>query len=213
MRAETRQEFIPFMSRHEPLVPWMYLNPQGQVVVGLSACLLEPIDRALQLPWQRRDLPGEVGMNEISADWVRVKKNRLLAHKGPGGSAPYTQLLLSQHGLEDLILGRMDAVELMVIRPSFRTWEQWPWQAQLAALSMGWLEPNLPEIFPKWSKAARNHNWKVCAQQCSFATANRPELVARNWAHRKLFVDAMSMSTKDDGTEAKGKAIDDATGT
>lgn len=196
MRPIVKSEFIPFVTRFEPLIPWMSMNSDGQVVVGLG-CPLEPIDQALKLPWSRRDGTEEISANEISGDWVRIKKNRLLAHKGPAGAAPYTNLMLTPKGLEQVVLARLDAIELMTVAPTFRTWEEWPADAQLATLSMAWVDYNLPEHFPKWVKAAKNHNWKRAAEQCSFATARRRDLIARNWAHRRLFVAAITTEDPD----------------
>jgi hypothetical protein len=193
VRIAVRACFIQFVTRFQSLTPWMYLDRQGQVVVALD-CLIEPIDCALSLDWIHRDGSGNVQVNEIGADWTRVKRNRILAHKGPGGAAPYTNILLSAKGLEEIVLGRLDAIEQMIARPQWRTWDQWPADVQLATLSMAWEEPNLPEVFPRLSKSLRNHNWSKCVQQCCFSTARRPDLVPRNWAHRRLFAAAAELT-------------------
>lgn len=199
MRIVVREQFIPFATRFESLIPWMYLNKDGQVVVGLG-CLIEPIDRALALPWTTREGEAVSDQNLIGSDWIRIKRNRMLAHAGHARAASYTNLLLTQAGLEKVVLDRLDAIESFVIRPTFRTWDDWPADAQLATLSMGWIDPNLPEVFPKWRKAARNHNWRICAQQCSFATERRADLVPRNHAHRRLFEAAAALTSSDDPT-------------
>ncbi len=197
MRRVVRDNFIPFVTRFEALTPWMHLDRQGQVVIGLG-CSLEPLDRALSLDWQHRDGSGNVTVNEIGADWARIKRNRILAHKGPAGAAPYTNLLLSAKGLEDIVLGRLDAIEQIIARPTWRTWDLWPADAQLATVSMLWIEPNLPDVFPRLTKSLRNHNWSKAIQQCCFATVRRPDLVARNWAHRRLFSAAAELTSNDE---------------
>jgi hypothetical protein len=197
MRSAVREQFMPFATRFESLIPWMHLNKQGEVVIALG-CLLEPIDRALALPWTTRDGVEVSEQNLIGADWIRIKRNRMLAHAGPARAASYTNLLLTQAGLEKVVLDRLDAIESFIIRPTFRTWDDWPADSQLATLSMAWIDPNLPEVFPKWKKAARNHNWRICSQQCCFATTRRPELAARNYAHRRMFEAAARIASQDD---------------
>jgi hypothetical protein len=194
MQPLVRDEFIAFASRFEPLCGWMYLNKMGEVVTALG-CVLEPLDVALVLPWTDRSGQPLADANLIAGDWIRVKKNRLLAHRGPAAAAPFTNLLLSQSGIEQLILSRLDGIEATILKPQFRTWQEWPAPAQLAAASMAWIEPKLNEVFPRWSRAARNHNWRVCARECMFSTARRSDLIARNHAHRGLFESAAECVT------------------
>lgn len=189
MRPLVREQFIAFLSSFEPLCHWMHLDRSGQVVVG-PCCSLEPLDRALNLQWTDRQGRPISDANLIASDWVRVKRNRLLAHQGAARAAPFTNLLLSPPALEHLILGRLDVLEKGIIVPLFRTWEDWPAPAQLATLSMAWIDRNIADTFPRWQRAARNHTWRTCARECNFATTGRPELVARNHASQRLFEQA-----------------------
>ncbi len=189
MRESVKQGFLPFATRFDPLVSWMYLNRAGNVVTALG-CSLEPITLALELPWVLRDGKQPAEENHIAGDWLRIKRNRILAHKGPTGSAPYTNVELTQEGIERLVIKRLYELEQRFADAGFVDFDDWPADVQLAGLSMAWLDADLFEHFPKWSKAMKQGAWRLGAKECFFRTTHHHELVGRNWAHRKLLLSA-----------------------
>jgi hypothetical protein len=131
MKPSVRKVFIGFVSNFDPPVSWMYLDSGGRVRTGID-CNLEPIDKALVLSWTNRIDGHEADHNEISTDWVRVKKNRLLAHQGPARAQFVTNLELTGDGLEKLVNAELDAYESQVgqILPG-QDWETYPANVQL----------------------------------------------------------------------------------
>lgn len=200
MRESVKSGYLAFATRFDPLVAWMYLNRSGNVVTALG-CSLEPITVALALPWVLRENKQAAEPNHISGDWMRIKRNRILTHKGPTGSAPYTNVELTPEGVERLVIKRLYELEQSFADAGFSEFDEWPADVQLAALSMRWLDENLFVHFPKWAKAMKQGAWRLAAKECFFNTTQHHELVGRNWAHRKLLLSAaMADMPKEDLT-------------
>lgn len=199
MRESVRAIFLEFASRYTACVPWMYLDQQGMVRTGVGA-KLEPIDRALALPWCDKNDGRKAEVNEISTDWVRVKKNRLLAHQGPNRARFVTQLELGKEGLEQATNAQLNEYEQQVQTMSLPHWAEFPANVQLALLSMVWTTggvgsflvgfPTLgtePMVWAKFLEAMREGNWAQAGEHCFLDERNAPKLKPLNWAHRKLF--------------------------
>lgn len=193
MRTVVRNIFLEFVTRYTQCVGWMYLDPQGMVRTGIGS-LLEPIDRALVLPWVSKDDGRKGELNEISADWVRVKKNRLLAHQQPHRARFVTQLELGKAGLEQVTFAQLDAyeLELAAIFPH-EAWEEYPANVQLVVMSMVWELRGVGELAGTWTpslagfaKAIREEAWATAAEHCFLDDRTDPSRKPRNWAHRKL---------------------------
>ena len=194
MKQSVRDVFVEFSTKFDSCVPWMYLDREGMVRAGIG-CLLEPIDRAFGLPWVHKDDGHNAEMNEISSDWVRVKKNRLLAHQGSSRARFYTSLELTKEGVEKLTFGRIDAHEAYLIAHVFPAFEGYPADAQLAILSMLWALGDPLQLKPSFVKAVLEEAWTVAAEECFLSETLMPERKPRNWAGRKLLVVAATTET------------------
>jgi hypothetical protein len=134
-------------------------------------------------------------LNEISSDWVRVKKNRLLAHQGPARARFHTSLELTKEGVEKLTFGRIEAHEAYLVAHTFPSFEGYPADAQLAILSILWTLGDPSQLKPSFVKAILEECWTVAAEECFLSETNAPERKPRNWANRKLLVIAATTET------------------
>jgi len=206
-----REVFVKFSSEFDPPILWMYLDRAGLVRTGID-CLLEPIDKALIVSWTSRNDGHKAEPNEISADWVRVKKNRLLAHHGPARAQFMTNLDLSSEGIEQLVKGQLDAYESDVgqILPE-QDWEAYPANVQLVMLSMLWVTGGANQFIAGWRPdsgvnaegtrwarfltAMRESAWTTAAEHCFLDDSRNARIQPRNWAHRKLLKAAATTET------------------
>lgn len=194
MRESVHNVFVEFSTRYDSCVPWMHLDREGMVRAGIN-CLIEPIDHAFGVPWVSKDDEHRAEINEISADWVRVKKNRLLAHAGPARARFYTNLELTKEGIEQLTFKRIEAHEAYLIAHTFPDFEAYPANAQLAILSAVWALQDPAQLKPLFVKAVLEEAWTVAAEECFLPETLMPERKPRNWANRKLLVAAATDET------------------
>lgn len=199
MKQSVREVFIEFSTKFDSCVPWMHLDREGMVRAGIS-CLVDPIDHAFGVPWVHKDDGHKAEMNEISSDWVRVKKNRLLVHQGPGRARFYTSLELTKEGVEKLTFGRLEAHEVYLVAHVFPGFEGYPADAQLAILSVVWALGDPAQLKASFSKAVLEEAWTVAAEECFLPETNAPERKPRNWANRKLLAMAATTETPDEVT-------------
>ncbi|MFA5053871.1 MAG: hypothetical protein WC565_07420 [Parcubacteria group bacterium] len=189
MRPSVRAVFVEFSTKFDSCVPWMHLDREGMVRAGIG-CLVDPIDHAFAVPWVHKDDAHKAEINEISSDWVRVKKNRLLAHTGPARARFYTSLELTKEGVDKLAFGRLEALEAHLLAHVFPAFEGYPADAQLAILSAVWALGGPEQLKLAFSKAIIEEAWTVAAEECFLSETLAPERKPRNWANRKLLVTA-----------------------
>lgn len=196
MKQSVREVFVEFSTKFDQCVPWMHLDREGMVRAGIG-CLVDPIDLAFGLPWVSKDDGHKAELNEISSDWVRVKKNRLLAHQGPARARFVTSLELTKEGVEKLTFGRLDVLEAFILL-TFPSFGSYPADAQLAILSMVWTLGSVSQLKPSFAKAVLEEAWTVAAEECFLSETNMPERKPRNWANRKLLATAATTETPDE---------------
>lgn len=194
MRQSVRDIFLEFSTRYTACVPWMYLDSQGMVRTAIH-CSLEPIDNAFALPWVSKDDGRKSELNEVSADWVRVKKQRNLVHLGPNRARFIAQLELTKDGIELATNRQLDAYlrEIVTVFPT-EAWESYPANVQLAIMSMVWMlggtsqlgfNPSQPNLY-HFVRAIHERAWASAAENCFLDETQDPKLKPRNWANRKL---------------------------
>jgi len=186
-KEAVRAVFLEFSTKFEGAIPWIYLDVKGFATVGLG-CLLEPAGLAQSLPFVIRGTDTKATPDQITRDWVTVKRNRLLAHQGAQRARFYTDLDLPKEGIEQLAWHRLHLNEHYLLEHAFPMFGDFPADAQLAIHSMSWAcGAGFPEFFPKFTRAAQARDWVTCAKECKIRETNNPGLKPRNWANRKLF--------------------------
>ncbi len=72
MHASVRNMLIPFLKHYEGEINFMYLDVKGFVTIGIGN-LIDPVDKALTLPFRHKDRRTLVSKEEIKAEWLQVK--------------------------------------------------------------------------------------------------------------------------------------------
>jgi GH24 family phage-related lysozyme (muramidase) len=168
----------------EGTVPWMYLDVNGYVTVGIGNLLASP-HVATTLVWDRRGGGVEPDEVEVVDEWERV-------HRAVRGlpAIQYKRLTtmeLHPSEIARLFGRRVDEFETS-LQHLFPGFAGWPEPAQLATLDMAFNlgAGALPRDWPNLTAALRAQDWRAAAAQ-SHRPQSRP---ARNAAVLELFVDA-----------------------
>jgi hypothetical protein len=208
VRDVVREAFVPFTIPLEGAlgggyigIPWMYQDVKGLVSSGLGN-LLDPVSLAIGLPWIRLD--GTPATREdIVAEWMRIKnlgpngKGQTAAQLGHLYAKPHTRLRLTPVAIEQLVKSKLHSNE-QVIAGTFKDWESWPADAQLATHSMAWACG--PGIFspkagrahwPKLTAALHALDFRTAAVECFMPEEKTiGGLRPRNIANRILYRNA-----------------------
>ena len=193
-KKSVRAVFLEFSKKFEGCIPWIYLDIKGLATVGIG-CLIEPAGQALALPFVHRGTEDRATQDEISRDWVMVKRQRNLAHQGAQRARFFTNLDLLPEGIEALALQRLKLNEDYLLGHAFPMFGEFPADAQLGIHSMAWAcGAGFPRIFPRFTAAAKVSDWAGCVRECTINAKNNPGLVPRNWANKKLFTKAAEVA-------------------
>lgn len=178
---ETCRELI---KSGEGSIPHMYLDTRRFVGVGN---LLRTAEAAQALAFVRRDSGDAANETEITADFDAVR------HRPYGQS--YTAASFKAHTALDLPKAEIDALLDRRIaefedglRESFRGYDSFPDRARLGLIDMAFNLGTFGLVtkFPSFTQAAREQDWKVCAQECQ----RRGISQTRNDEVKKLFEEA-----------------------
>ena len=148
----------------EGSVSHMYLDTLGFVTVAVGQ-LLPKVEAAQKLAFAHRDTGAPADAAEIALDYQSVK------HQPAGKSAsfykPATRLDLPEHEIYALLNQRIDEFEAG-LRADFPDFGGFPEAAKLGLMDMVFNLGNdgLINKFPLFTKAARAHNWAICAREC-----------------------------------------------
>ena len=185
---EVRARWVTFNSPLEGRISWMYLDIKGLVTTAIGI-LIDPMESALYLPWVTP--AGERATRaEIEADWRAVKRQTGLARKGAGAAASVARLRLTPEGVEQVTLAKLD-VMARALCDDFPELPSWPWQAQMATLSLCWaVGTALPRGWPRLTAALRAQDWATAAAECEIRSEGNPGVVPRNERNRALYLDA-----------------------
>jgi GH24 family phage-related lysozyme (muramidase) len=197
------EAFVEFTTNLEGCIPWIYLDIKGLATVGLG-CLIEPAAQAQALPFVWRGTDRRATPDEITRDWVTIKRNRMLAHLGAGRARAYTNLELLPDGIEALAFHRLKLHEDYFVAHTFAAFSEYPADVQLGIHSMSWaMGCGFGPRFPKFVKRAINLNWEGCAAECRIKAIGNPGLVPRNHANVRLFNAAAASKKLSDYDPAK----------
>lgn len=189
LRPVVRSYFVAFSAPLEGVIPWMYLDVRGLVTTAIGA-LIDPVSLALPLPWVRGDGSRATEV-EVRAEWARIKSATWLAKAGAGKAKGLCALRLTEQGVADVTLSRLDGMagELARRAPGFA---DWPAAAQLAALSMAWAvgADGLTRGFPRCWAALCAERFGEAAGECAIRTEGNPGVAPRNERNRLLLLAA-----------------------
>ena len=169
------------IKRGEGCISHMYLDTVGKVTVGVGN-MLPTAESAIELPFICRDT-GVAATNEET----RAEFNSI-ASKDPAKLASsykkFTKLDLADDSIDDLLDQRIAEFE-SGLRKNFPLYDTYPDAAKRGLMDMAFNLGNsgLVNKFPSFTKAAREEDWTVCAQECQ-RTGISDE---RNEEVRKLF--------------------------
>jgi hypothetical protein len=194
MQSAVRSVWREFNEPLEGLTDWMYLDVKGLVTTGMGN-LIDPVEAALGLTWRTADqtiTTPDVVQNE----WNQIKSDLRLVHLGAQAARRVATLHLSDADIEALILDKLDHDEaILKANPAFADFDDWPADAQLGLLSMGWaMGPGFGPRFPHFSCACAAGDFATAAQDCAISTAGNPGVAARNAANRQAFLFAAGAS-------------------
>ncbi|HEY7576167.1 MAG TPA: hypothetical protein VH855_01115 [Acetobacteraceae bacterium] len=166
----------------------MYLDVKGLVTTGMGN-LIDPVEAALRLTWHTAD--GAIAAPDaVRHEWSRIKNNLPLAHLGAQAARRVATLHLDEADIEALILNKLDHDEaILKANPAFADFDDWPADAQLGLLSMGWaMGPGFGPRFPHFSTACAAGDFATAARDCAISTAGNPGVARRNAANRQAFL-------------------------
>jgi GH24 family phage-related lysozyme (muramidase) len=193
MYDSVRTHFADFNKPFEGNVPWMYLDVKGLVTVGVGN-LIDPVSLAMSLPFINKNSKAKASGSEIAAEWKLLKSNTELAKKGHRACEALTNLRLTEEGIASLIESRLVANEKYLVEHFFREFDQWPADAQLAALSMAWaLGAGFPKSWPRLTAAIVDGKWSAAALSCRMSEKGNPGVKPRNDANQVLLNNAANV--------------------
>lgn len=191
MHASVRAAWPAFCSRFEGRCWWMYLDTKRLVTTGIGFLIddgnLKPPASALAMSW--KDLDGKpASRDQITAEWKRVKGRTDLAPKGGFAFRESARLRLPEVDI-DALLFQTTGRFWTALSNRWHDIEEWPADAQLAALDLAW--QNGP--------AFTDRNWPnmraaFAAQDWPRAGAAVPGTHTRAKRRKQLFANAAKVA-------------------
>jgi hypothetical protein len=197
MQSAVRGVWRRFNEPLEGLTDWMYLDIKGLVTTGMGN-LIDPVEVAMCLTWHAAD-SAIATPDAVRQEWSRIKNDLALAHLGAQAARRIATLHLSDTDIDALILDKLDHDEaILKANPAFADFDDWPADAQLGLLSMGWaMGPGFGPRFPHFSTACAAGDFATAAQDCAISTAGNPGVARRNAANRQAFLFAATAQDTD----------------
>src|ERR1051326_4447536 len=211
MHPSVQSQFRAFNEPFGGSIPFMYADIKGLITVGVGN-LIDPVTLATALPFRFKNKPGIAApgtlasKDQITAEWQKLKNDPTLAKRGHTACEPITDLELNDSAIDALIAQRLAGNESFLKKQSsFKDFDTWPADAQMALLSMAWaMGPGAFSGFPHFSAACQQKDFKTAAAQSRMNEAGNPGLVPRNKANFLLFSNAAVVA-------APGSGLDPAT--
>ncbi len=188
MQSAVRSAWRRFNEPLEGLTNWMYLDIKGLVTTGMGN-LIDPVEAALRLTWHTAD--GAIATPDaVRREWRRIKTDLPLAHLGAQAARRVATLYLDEADIDTLIFAKLDHDEaILKANPAFADFDDWPADAQLGLLSMGWaMGPGFGARFPHFSTACAAGDFATAAKDCTISTIGNPGVARRNVANRQAFL-------------------------
>ena len=188
MQSAVRSAWRRFNEPLEGLTDWMYLDIKGLVTTGMGN-LIDPVESALHLTWHTAD-GTTAAADQVQHEWRQIKTSLALAHLGAQAARRVATLHLDAADIDNLILDKLDHDEaILKANPAFVDFDDWPADAQLGLLSMGWaMGPGFGSRFPHFSTACAAGDFTTAAVDCAISAIGNPGVARRNAANRQAFL-------------------------
>ncbi len=196
MYQSVQDAFTAFSTPLEGKVNFMYLDIKGLVTVGIGN-LIDPVDKALNLPFVHKSDGSAATQDEISNEWNTLKSQPDLAQKGYKACEAITNLMLTDDSIAQLVTTKLNLNATTLKSTSeFSDMDSWPADAQLGLLSMAWaMGPGFGPSWPNFRTACAAHDWATAAANCRMNETGNPGLKPRNDADVLLFTNAAAVQT------------------
>ncbi len=198
MRPSVAARFLEFTRPLEGTVEYMYVDVKGLVTIGIGN-LIDPIGMALALPFVKK-VGGAATPAEITAEWTLIKdadNSKQLKTKGHTACTALTKLKLTDAAILDLCTRRLNSNELELKKvKEFKTFDEWPADAQLALQSMAWAMGEAfaaGTLWPSFRAACATMDFDGAADNCKMNESGNPGLIPRNRADAHLFKNAAAV--------------------
>lgn len=145
----------------------MYCDVRGLVTTGIGN-LIDPVSAALALHWVRADGFADARPDEVTAEWIDVKRSR---QRGKN-------LILTASSLSDVFHAQLERNEALLAK-RWPNWADWPADAQLGAHSCAWAA-GAAWAAPKFDAAVAALDFDACAGD-PFAPSNDPATRGEAW--------------------------------
>ncbi|MDX1416769.1 MAG: peptidoglycan-binding domain-containing protein [Candidatus Promineifilaceae bacterium] len=201
MHTSVSQAFYKFTVRFEGKVPFMYLDTQGYVTIGIGN-KLDNVQEAQNLDFVYKTTKQPAAVAEIAAEYnyVQTRTDLMLTKRAGWAYDDVTSLCLEDPALmakfnHDL---RSHAANVVSMNAEFHDFENWPADAQLGLLSLTWAQgPNFNK-WPKFRRACAVGDWYEAAKESHLdESKNRAGLRPRNVANEILFRNAAELTGDD----------------
>ena len=181
LRPAVRAIWLSFSKAFEGSIAWPYRDVKGLVTVGLG-CLIDPVDRALGLPWVDAVSARPVPRATVITEWQKLKGKDSMTGAVAERQRTVTCLRLTPEAIEQLAWQRLDANVVYLAR-RFPALPSWPADAQLAACSLAWaVGAGWPALYPRCSGHLDAGDFGAAANE-SAIRGNAP----RTAVQRRLF--------------------------
>ena len=190
MRESVAVVWPSFCSLYEGRCWWMYLDTKKLVTTGVGF-LIDSVEAAQRLPWVRVSTGSPALLEEIEAEWKRVKNLTSLAKLGGYSYRTSANLRLPEEDI-DYLLTETSKTFWEGLKRRHPSIEEWPADAQLAALDLAWqngyaftdLVSNGNYVWPNMRASFKNQDWARAASAVpgTGARADRRKRLFRNAA-------------------------------
>lgn len=196
MRGVVRDTWLaavkPWEGRESGMYPDTHDPPL--ITTGMGN-LIDPVERALPLPWLRKADDQPATEDEVRAEWQRMHDDRhRLSVAGAHAARKMATLYLTDEAIDALVCQVRDEMWATLVR-MFPRVEEAPAPAQRGLLLMIWAlgGGEMRREFPHFCAAVLNGDWAMAAAECKIKNAH----AARNAEHKRLFELAAAVGDPD----------------
>lgn len=170
MRPSVRSRLLSFQGDLEAVVPWMYLDSDSLVTVGIGYLLNSP-EAAVKVKGFIHTTDGAPATEqEIRDEWKMVKNSRTagrykdLEHR--------TNLRLPTDAINQLAFNYAQTAVVGFLKGQGHDWDSYPADGQLGLLSLGWVGLGK---YPKCLSYVKARNWFYAAGEATVPSIPRRE--------------------------------------